>query len=96
MVIEWAGDDYRPIIALATIIALLIADGVALRKAYLSFSCQPLWPAGPSLRMKMGGPGDTTGVGRKPYEYSVVKDLAANASNTLRRREIGAYLKRGG
>jgi hypothetical protein len=46
--------------------------------------------------MKMGGPGDTTGVGRKPYEYSVVKDLAANASNTLRRREIGAYLEEGG
>jgi hypothetical protein len=46
--------------------------------------------------MKMGGPGDTTGVGLKPYEYSVVKELVANASNTLRRREIGAYLKRGG
>ena len=26
------------------------------------FSCQPLWPAGPSLRMKMDGPGHTAGV----------------------------------
>jgi hypothetical protein len=40
-------------------------------------------------RMKMDGPRDTTGVGWKPCEYSVVKELAANASNTLRRREIG-------
>ncbi len=44
----------------------------------------------------MGGPGDNAGVGRKPYEYSVVKDLVANASNTLRRREIGEYFERGG
>ena len=30
------------------------------------FSCQPLWPAGPSLRMKMGGPGDTSGLSGRP------------------------------
>ena len=41
----------------------------------------------------MGGPGDTTALVGKPCEYSVVEDLAANASNALRRREIDAYLE---
>ncbi len=44
---------------------------------------------GRSLKTKMDGPRETTGLARS-RAYSIVKDLAANASNTLRRRGIGA------
>ncbi len=45
------------------------------------------------LRMKVGGPRHTTGV-RGGLQYSVVKQPWADASNTLRRERIGAYLEK--
>jgi uncharacterized protein (DUF1786 family) len=41
----------------------------------------------------MGGPRDTSGVGAQDLRISIFKQLPANASNTLRRREIGTAVQ---
>ena len=41
------------------------------------FSFQPLWPPGPSLRMKIGAAQDTLRTRRRSCEYEVFKQLSA-------------------
>jgi len=57
------------------------------------FNFQPLWPAGPSLRMKLGDP-ETLLARRQDLRISNFKQPPANASNALRRGEIGACLEK--
>ena len=50
---------------------------LAWRGSFAIFSFQPLWPAGPSLRMKIGAAQDTLRERRTSCEYEVFKQLSA-------------------